>query len=57
MFPHWFRYHVSHTWLDRGGAEGGPMELNSWTSSQMIRRHGASARSARRPGYVRTGGA
>ena len=33
--------------LDRGGREGDPMELNGWTSPQMLRRYGASARSAR----------
>ena len=42
-----FRHHFSHTWLDRGGAEGDLMELNGWTSPQMLRRYGASARSAR----------
>ena len=47
VFPHRFRRHFSHTWLDRGGAEGDLMELNSWTSPQMLRRYGASARSAR----------
>jgi integrase/recombinase XerD len=46
-FPHRFRHHFSHTWLDRGGPEGGLMELNGWTSPQMLRRYGASARSAR----------
>ena len=40
-------HHFSHTWLDRGGAEGDLMELNGWTSPQMLRRYGASARSAR----------
>ena len=35
---------VSHTWLDRGGAGGDLMELNGWTSTQMPRRYGASAR-------------
>jgi len=35
---------VSHTWLDRGGPEGDLMELNGWTSPQMLRRYGASAR-------------
>ena len=39
--------HFSHTWLDRGGDGGDLMELNGWTSSQMLRRYGASARSAR----------
>ena len=31
-FPHRFRHHFSHTWLDRGGPEGDLMELNGWTS-------------------------
>lgn len=47
VFPHRFRHHFSHTWLDRGGPEGDLMELNGWTSPQMVRRYGASARSAR----------
>jgi integrase/recombinase XerD len=46
-YPHRFRHHFSHTWLDRGGPEGNLMELNGWTSPQMLRRYGASARSAR----------
>ena len=45
--PHRFRHHFSHTWLDRGGAERDLMELNSWTSPQMLSRYGASARGAR----------
>jgi integrase/recombinase XerD len=45
--PHRFRHHFSHTSLDRGGPEGDLMELNGWTSPQMLRRYGASARSAR----------
>jgi integrase len=47
VFPHRFRHHFSHTWLDHGGAEGDLMELNGWSSPQMLRRYGASARSAR----------
>jgi integrase/recombinase XerD len=47
VYPHRFRHHFSHMWLDRGGAEGDLMELNGWTSPQMLRRYGASARSAR----------
>ncbi len=47
VYPHRFRHHFSHTWLDRGGPEGDPMELNGWSSPQMLRRYGASARSAR----------
>jgi integrase len=46
-YPHRFRHHFSHTWLDRGGAERDLMELNGWTSPQMLARYGASARSAR----------
>jgi integrase/recombinase XerD len=46
-WPHRFRHHFSHTWLGRGGAEGDLMELNGWSSPQMLRRYGASARSAR----------
>jgi site-specific recombinase XerD len=44
VHPHRFRHHFSHTWLDRGGPEGDLMELNGWTSPQMLRRYGASAR-------------
>ena len=39
--------HFSHVWLDRGGAEGDLMELNGWSSPQMLARYGRSARSAR----------
>jgi integrase/recombinase XerD len=45
--PHKFRHHFSHTWLDKGGAEGDLKELNGWSSDQMLRRYGASARGAR----------
>ena len=31
-FPHRFRHHFSHTWLDRGGPEGDLMELAGWAS-------------------------
>jgi site-specific recombinase XerD len=46
-YPHRFRHHFSHTWLDRGGAERDLMELNGWTSPQMLTRYGASARGTR----------
>jgi site-specific recombinase XerD len=46
-YPQRFRHHFSHTWLDRGGPEGDLMDLNGWASPQMLRRYGASARSAR----------
>ena len=47
VYPHRFRHHFSHTWLDRGGAERDLMEFNGWTSPQMLTRYGASARGAR----------
>lgn len=47
VFPHKFRHHFSHDWLDRGGAEGDLMELNGWESAQMLRRYGRSAAAAR----------
>lgn len=45
--PHKFRHNFSHVWLDKGGAEGDLKELNGWSSDQMLRRYGASARGAR----------
>ena len=47
IYPHKFRHTFSHVFLDRGGAEGDLMELNGWTSPQMLNRYGRSARSAR----------
>jgi site-specific recombinase XerD len=47
VYPHRFRHHFSHTWLDRGGAEGDLMELNGWSSPQMLLVYGGSARGAR----------
>ena len=47
VWPHRFRHHFSHTWLDRGGAEGDLMELNGWSSPQMLQHYGGSARGAR----------
>jgi integrase len=46
-WPHRFRHPFSHTWLDRGGAEGDLMELNGWSSPQMLQRYGSSVRGAR----------
>jgi integrase len=48
VYPHRFRHHFSHTWLDRGGPEGDLMELNGWSSPQMLRRYRARAARARR---------
>jgi integrase len=47
VYPHKFRHTFSHNWLDNGGAEGDLMELNGWSSPQMLARYGRSARSAR----------
>ena len=47
VHPHRFRHHFSHTWLDRGGAEGDLMELNGWSSPQMLQWYGGSVRGAR----------
>src|ERR1700733_88960 len=47
VFPHKFRHTFTHVFLDRGGAEGDLMELNGWSSPQMLARYGRSARSAR----------
>ncbi len=46
VHPHRFRHHFSHTWLERGGAEGDLTELNGWSSPQMLQRYGG-ARGAR----------
>lgn len=44
VWPHRSWHHFSHTWLERGGPEGDLMELNSWSSPQMLASYGASAR-------------
>jgi site-specific recombinase XerD len=45
--PHMFRHNFSHRFLDNNGQSGDLMELNGWTSPQMVRRYGKSAASAR----------
>ena len=47
VYPHRFRHHFSHTWLDRDGAGGDLMELNGWSSPQMLDRYARSSRAAR----------
>ena len=47
VHPRRFRHHFSHTWLDRGGAPGDLMQLNGWSSPQMLTWYGASAAGAR----------
>jgi integrase/recombinase XerD len=55
LHPHMFRHTFSHRWLDAGGGEGDLMELAGWSSPQMLRHYGRSARSARaRRAYDRT---
>jgi integrase len=36
VFPHRFRHHFSHTWPDRGGAEGDLMELSGWRIQGVV---------------------
>ncbi len=45
--PDKFRHTFSHVFLDRGGAEGDLMELNGWTSPQMLARYACGAGGAR----------
>jgi site-specific recombinase XerD len=47
LYPHMFRHTFAHHWLDAGGSEGDLMELMGWSSPQMLRRYGASAKAAR----------
>jgi integrase/recombinase XerD len=47
VHPQRFRHHFSHTWLDRGGAGGDLMQLNGWSTPQMLTWYGASAAGAR----------
>jgi integrase len=58
VYPHRFRHHFSHTWLDRGGAEGDLMELNGWSSpadAPPLRRQRRSARARRTYDRIMTG--
>jgi site-specific recombinase XerD len=43
LHPQRFRHHFSHTWLKRGGAGGDLMQLNGWSTPQMLTWYGASA--------------
>jgi site-specific recombinase XerD len=47
LYPHRFRHDFCHTWLDRGGEGGDLMELNGWSSPQMVQWYGGSASGAR----------
>lgn len=45
--PHRFRHTFADRWLDRGGSEGGLMQVAGWSDPAMIRRY-AKARAGRR---------
>ncbi len=47
VHPHKFRHTFADRWLDRGGSEGGLMQVAGWSDPAMIRRY-AKARAARR---------
>ena len=47
VHPHRFRHHFSQTWLERDGEGRDLMELNGWSSPQMLDRYARSARAAR----------
>jgi site-specific recombinase XerD len=47
LYPHRFRHHFSHTWLDNGGEGRDLMQLNGWSTPQMLEWYGGSARGAR----------
>jgi hypothetical protein len=36
VFPHRFRHHFSHTWLDRGRAESSQAPLKTWKGGRQI---------------------
>jgi integrase len=38
VYPHRFRHHFSHTWLDRGGDGGDLMELDLPADARVVRR-------------------
>lgn len=47
VHPHRFRHTFADRWLDRGGSEGGLMQVAGWSDPAMIRRY-AKARAGRR---------
>lgn len=47
VHPHQLRHTSAHVWMDSGGSEGDAMELFGWSSPDMPRRYGRSARTAR----------
>jgi site-specific recombinase XerD len=47
LHPHSFRHYFSDQFLKAGGQESDLMALNGWSSSEMVRRYGASNRASR----------
>jgi site-specific recombinase XerD len=47
VHPHQLRHSAAHAWMDNGGSEGDAMALFGWSSSEMPRRYGRSARVSR----------
>lgn len=47
VHPHQLRHTAAHVWADNGGSESDAMELFGWSSPEMPRRYGRSARTAR----------
>jgi integrase/recombinase XerD len=47
VHPHQLRHTAAHVWMDNDGSEGDAQELFGWSSSEMPRRYGRSARTAR----------
>lgn len=47
VHPHMYRHDFSHRWLLKGGQETDLMSQNGWSSSDMLRRYGASAAAER----------
>lgn len=47
LHPHVFRHTFTDRWLDSGGSEGDLMELNGWSSRDMIGRYAKKTRAQR----------
>ena len=55
VFPHRFRHHFSHTWLDRGGAEGDPSSASAAGSAlSSLHFYSATAAASRRGAWLAT---
>lgn len=47
IHPHMFRHTFSSKFLENGGEQGDLMELNGWSTPQMVYRYGAATRARR----------